>query len=290
MKAIKIIVISLMSIVSPQLLFSHPKDEIQKTGILLVTFGTSYTNAQLAFDNIEEEVKKTFPGIEVRWAYTSNFIRKKLKKQGQDIDSPAEALARFAADGYTYIAVQSLHVIPGEEYENLRKTVDAFNQMPKNAELTMLCEPLLYHHEDMDMAAQAIKSIITANIEKDEAVVFMGHGTHHQSNVYYAGFQYYLNQYSKNWLLGTVEGYPELKEIIAELKAQKIKTVCLMPFMSVAGDHVQNDMAGNEEDSWKSQLESEGFNVNITLKGLAEYDEIVQIWIKHLQKVMKELE
>lgn len=261
-----------------------------KTGILLVTFGTSYYNAQQAFDNIDVKVKRTFPGTEVRWAYSSNFIREKLKKQGLDIDSPAEALAHLAADGYTHIAVQSLHIIPGEEYENLKKTVRAFNQMPKNSEVTLLGKPLLFHHKDMEMAAQAIKSILPEKFGKDEAVVFMGHGTHHRSNVYYTGFQYYLNQYSKSWLLGTVEGYPELKDVAAELKAKKIKTVRLMPFMSVAGDHAQNDMAGAEEDSWKSQLEAEGFKVNITLKGLAEYDEIVQIWIKHLQKVMKELE
>jgi sirohydrochlorin cobaltochelatase len=261
-----------------------------KTGILLVTFGTSYSNAQQAFENIDEEIKKTFPGTEVRWAYTSNFIRNKLKKQGKIIDSPAEALARYAADGYTHIGVQSLHVIPGQEYDNLKKTVNAFNHMPKNAEVTLLGEPLLYYHEDIDLTAQAIKSIISATSEKEEAVVLMGHGTHHQSNVYYAGFQYYLNQYSDSWLLGTVEGFPELKEIIAELKARNVKAVRLMPFMTVAGDHVLNDMAGEGEDSWKSQLEAQGFKVNVCLKGLAEYDVIVGIWIKHLKKVMKELE
>lgn len=259
-------------------------------GILLVAFGTSYTDAQKAYENIEVKVRKLYHDIEIRWAYTSNLIRKKIKSEGQQMDSPAEALSKFAADGYTHIAVQSLHVIPGIEYETLVETVNAFKQMPKNAEVTLLGEPLLFHHKDMVETAKAIKSIISANGGKDEAVVFMGHGTHHQSNVFYAGFQYYLNQHSKSWLLGTVEGFPELEEIITEMKSQKLKSVNLMPFMSVAGDHAQNDMGSDEEDSWKSQLEAEGFKVNITMKGLAEYDEIIQIWIKHLQKVMKKLE
>lgn len=261
-----------------------------KKGILLVSFGTSYSNAQKALNNIEEEVKKLFPSTEVRWAFTSNFIRKKLKKQGQLIDSPAEALAQYTADGYTHIAVQSLHVIPGEEFENLKKTIVAFNHMPKNAEAVLLGKPLLYKHEDISSTVDVLSGIVPQNLKKNEAVLMMGHGTHHPSNIFYSGTQYYLWQKSPSYFLATVEGYPELENVFPKLEEQKIKKIWLMPFMSVAGDHAQNDMASNEPVSWKSQLEAKGYEVEVVMKGLAEYDEIVAIWINHLKETMHELE
>lgn len=262
----------------------------EKTGILLVSFGTSYANAQSAFDHIDAQVKKTFPGVEVRWAFTSNIIRNILKKRGQTIDSPAEALARMGADGFTRIAVQSLHIIPGKEFEDLEKTVNSFNHIPGNAEKILLGKPLLYHHEDIVETCAALRSILPAGRISSDAVVLMGHGTAHASNIYYPGVQYYLWQQLPLLFLGTVEGYPGLKEIISELEERKVKTIWLMPFMSVAGDHVQNDMAGDEPDSWKSQLEAAGFTVNPILKGLAEYDAIDAIWINHLKEVVDELE
>lgn len=260
----------------------------EKTGILLVTFGTSYSDAQQAFENIDKKIKQAFPYTEVRWAYTANFIRTKLEKQGKHIDSPAEALAKMANDGFTHIAVQSLHIIPGEEFNALEQTVAAFNQMPKNAKVVLLGKPLLYTHEDILATLDAITSILPKDLHKNEAVVLMGHGTAHQSNIYYPGFQYYLWQKSPSIFLGTVEGYPGLSEVIEKLKEQKIKTVYLQPFMSVAGDHAQNDMAG-DDDSWKSQLEAQGFTVEVQLKGLAEYDAIDEIWIKHLKETFDKL-
>ncbi len=261
----------------------------EKTGILLVSFGTSYANAQTALDHIGEQVRKTFPGIEVRWAFTSNIIRNTLKTKGRSVDSPAEALAKMGADGFTKIAVQSLHVIPGEEFEDLQKTVAAFNHIPKNAQKVVLGKPLLYRHEDITETCAALRTILPADRAPGDAIVMMGHGTSHESNIYYPGLQYYLWQQSPLLFLGTVEGYPGLKEIIAELKAEKVKTVWLMPFMSVAGDHAQNDMAGDSPGSWKSQLKNAGFTVKPIIKGLGEYDAVDAIWINHLKEVIDEL-
>ncbi len=262
----------------------------EKTGLLLVSFGTSYADAQSALDRIDEQVKAVFPDVEVRWAFTSNIIRHILKDRGRIVESPAEALAHMGADGFTKIAVQALHVIPGEEYENLEKTVAAFNQVPKNARKIILGRPLLYSHEDITETGIALEAILPAERMSGDAVVLMGHGTSHPSNIYYPGVQYYLWQRSPLLFLGTVEGYPGLEEIIPKLKEQKVKTVWLMPFMSVAGDHAQNDMAGAESDSWKSQLETAGFTVKPVLKGLAEYEAIDAIWVKHLKEVVNELE
>jgi len=289
MKTLKITTTLLLFIAIFQLSYAKKVNSMEKKGILLVTFGTSYANGQKAYNRIEEKVREAFSDTEVRWAYTANFIRRKLQKQGKHIDSPVEALAKMANDGYTHIAVQSLHIIPGEEFNALKQMVTAFNHMPKNAKVVLLGKPLMYTHEDMLATLNAMSFVLPENIGKDEAIVLMGHGTSHQSNVYYPGFQYYLWQKSPSIFLGTVEGYPELGEIIEKLKAQKIKKVYLQPFMSVAGDHAQNDMIGDDDNSWKSQLEAQGFEVETVLKGLAEYDVIVDVWIKHLKVTFENL-
>ncbi len=283
-----IVTITLLFFCLATTVMAHTKQE-KGTGILLVSFGSSYPTAQASFDHINELVKETFPGIEVRWAFTSNIIRKKLKERGQKIDSPAEALAKMGADGFTKIAVQSLHVIPGEEYKELLQTVEAFNLIPKNAKKIVLGKPLLYYHNDIKKACTAIQSILPAKIKASEAMVFMGHGTAHPSNIFYPGLQYYLWQQSPNIFIGTVEGYPGLKEVIAGLKAKKTKKVWLQPFMSVAGDHALNDMTGDDSDSWKSQLEAAGFDVHPILKGLGEFDAIDAIWIRHLEEIFNDL-
>lgn len=267
---------------------AHCKME-QKKGILLVTFGTSYPEARVAFDNIEQEVKVDFPNTEVRWAFTSKIIRKILKKRGEQIDSPTEALAKMGENGFTHVAVQSLHVIPGEEYENLKLTVEAFNKMPKGIQVCALGKPLLFSDSDNKKLAAFIHSEYSKKTTKQSAVIFMGHGTHHASNIYYPGFQYYLSQKSDHFFVGTVEGFPSLESIIPQLKQAGIKKAVLTPFMSVAGDHARNDMAGNENDSWKSVLKKEDFEVECILKGLAEYDKVVDIWVEHLKEVYNQL-
>lgn len=268
--------------------FAYGKQQ-DKKGILLVTFGTSYSEARKAFTNIEEKVKTEFPDVDIRWAYTSKIIRRILKKRGESIDSPAEALAKMGEDGFTHVAVQSLHIIPGEEYENLCATVQAFNNMPKGIQVAITGHPLLYSHPDNERLAAFVDHTFGGLVDKKNALVFMGHGTHHQSNIYYPGFQYYLKQYSNAFLMATVEGYPSFNQVIAQLKEEGIKKITLTPFMSVAGDHARNDMAGEDEDSWKSIFEKEGFEVDIILKGLAEYDEVVDVWVDHLKEVYSAL-
>lgn len=260
------------------------------TGILLVTFGTSYADAQVALDHIDQKVKEAFPDKEVRWAYTSAKIRNKLKKQGQQIDSPSEALAKMGSEGFTHIAVQSLHIIPGKEYEDLKETVEAFRLIPKGAKSISLGKPLLYMQEDFTTVTETLDSILVATKKNNDAVLWMGHGTHHPSDMYYAAMQYHLWEKSPLYFLATVEGFPGLSQVLPKLKTNKVKTVWLVPFMTVAGDHAQNDMTGNDPESWESQLKKSGYEVKIIMKGLAEYDPIVNIWINHLKETIYELE
>ena len=269
---------------------AHGKKGEVKKGILLVAFGTSVPEARIAFKNIDQKVKAAFPGWEVRWAYTSKIIRKKLAKEGQMLDAPAVALAKMQDDGFTHIAVQSLHTIPGEEYSDLSRTVAAFAHLPEGIEKIMLGRPLLYGYEDMVKAVDAMTADFPKERKKGEAMVLMGHGTPHAANVYYPGMQYYFWAKDPLVFVGTVEGSPSVEDVLAALKKQGVKKVWLMPFMAVAGDHARNDMAGPEEDSWKSILTKAGFECAAVLKGTAEFDNIAALWVDHLKIVVAHLD
>ena len=253
----------------------------KKVGILLVAFGSSEASAQVSFTNIDKKVKAAYPGIPVKWAYTSTIIRKKLAKQGKMLDSPEVALAKMQDEGFTHVAVQSLHTIGGDEYHDLRRTVGAFKIMG-GFQRIILGYPLLATQEDMQRAVNAILSVIPKERQKRDAVVFTGHGTHHPSNAFYAALMFQLQLQDPNIFIGTVEGYPEVDLIKALLLKNKIKKAYLMPFMSVAGDHAKNDMAGDEDDSWKSILTKAGIQCVPVLKGTAEFDVFVDIWVDHL--------
>lgn len=259
----------------------HGEDKEKKVGILLVAFGSSEASAQVSFENIGAKVKSTYPNIPVRWAYTSHIIRKKLAKQGTILDSPEVALAKMADEGFTHVAVQSLHTIAGAEYHDVRRKVGAFMAMGE-FESVILGYPLLATQEDMEKAVDALLAIIPKERKKDEAVVFMGHGSHHPANAFYAALMFQVQLKDANVYIGNVEGYPELDTIQILLKKNKPQKVYLMPFMSVAGDHAKNDMAGDEDDSWKTVLTNDGLDVVTILKGTAEFDQFVEIWVDHL--------
>lgn len=259
-----------------------------KKAILLVAFGTSYSDSKGPIDRVGEKVAKAFPNMEIRWAYTSKIVRKILRERGEVILSPAEALAKLGEDGYKAVYVQSLHIIPGDEYDDLVETANAFNGMPKGIQQIKVGKPLLWSDADMNEVAAALLANVPAQRKAKEAVVFMGHGSTHTSNAYYPAMQYYFSKVDPNIIIGTVEGTPTLDDITATLKARGIKKVWLMPFMLVAGDHAVNDMAGNEPDSWKSVLTKEGFVVEVVLKGMGDCDAVGDIWVKHLQQVAAE--
>ncbi|MDM8556472.1 sirohydrochlorin cobaltochelatase [Desulfococcaceae bacterium HSG7] len=259
----------------------HGHKNPKKVGILLVAFGSSEASAQVSFENIDKKVKAVYPDIPVRWAYTSHIIRTKLAKQGKYLDSPEVALAKMQDEKFTHVAVQSLHTIGGSEYHDLRVTVGAFKMMG-GFDKIILGYPLLATQKDMRLAADAILKNIPKERKADEAVVLMGHGTHHPSNAFYAALMFQVQLRDPNIFIGTVEGYPGV-DLIKELLAEKnIKKAYLMPFMSVAGDHAKNDMAGDEDDSWKSVLTKAEIQCVPILKGTAEYDNFVAIWVKHL--------
>ena len=274
----------LVSLVLPKsFVYAHGEKEAMKKGILLVAFGSTIPQAQVSFENIDRSVRKTFPGVEVYWAFTSRIIIAKMAKEGKNLSTPVEALARMMGEKFTHVAVQALHVIPGEEFHGLVQNVRRFEGMSKGIEQITVGYPLLATSDDLQRVAKAMLTIIPPERKKKDAVVFMGHGTHHPADVYYAALNYHLQKLDSNIFVGTVEGWPRIDDLIENLKKGGVEKAYLMPLMSVAGDHARNDMAGPEASSWKSILERQGIICEPVLKGLAEYQEFVDIWLDHLK-------
>ena len=280
----------LVSLVLPKsVVYAHGEKAPMKKGILLVAFGSTIPEAQVSFENIDRSVKKRFPGVEVYWAFTSRIIIAKMAKEGKNLSTPVEALARMMGEKFTHVAVQALHVIPGEEFHGLVQNVRRFEGMSKGIEQITVGYPLLATSEDLQRVAKAMLTIIPPERTKKDAVLFMGHGTHHPADVYYAALNYHLQKLGNNIFVGTVEGWPEIDYLIEDLKKGGVEKAYLMPLMSVAGDHARNDMAGPEANSWKSILEKEGIKCEPVLKGLAEYQEFVDIWLDHLNTALSQL-
>lgn len=253
-----------------------------KKAILVVSFGTSYKETrEKTIEVCEKQIAEAFEGYDFFRAYTSNMIIKKIAQvENISIDNPKEALDKLYALGYEEVIVQSLHIICGEEYNKLKEEVQGYKEKFKRIELG---RPLLTRIEDYKAAVEAIKYQLI-DIKEAEAVVLMGHGTAHEAHSAYCAFEYMLEQENLRVYIGTVEGYPELSEVISKLEKNNIKKVYLMPFMLVAGDHAINDMAGEEEDSWKTLLEEAGYEVEIILKGLGENPKIRERFVIHAKE------
>ena len=262
----------------------HGGERPEKKAILMVAFGTSVPQAQKAFEAIDQRVREAFPGVEVRWAYTSAIIRKKLAARGTVIDSPETALARLMDDGVTQVTVCSLHTIPGAEFHELQANARLFAQMAGGFRRVSVARPLLSSHDDMTRVVRAMLAHVPAERRPQDAVIFMGHGSeHHPADAIYTAMDALFQKADPNAFLATVEGYPTLDHVIPTLKAKKITRAYLIPFMLVAGDHVRNDMAGDAPDSWKSLLQAQGIEAVPILRGTAEIPEVVDVWLDHLR-------
>lgn len=253
--------------------------------ILVVSFGTSINEArEKTIDIIEKTIQNTYPGYKVYRAWTSKMIIRKLKKRDNvHIFTVEEAMEQMVKDHITDLVVQPTHVINGIENDLMKEEVEGYS---KHFKSIIFGTPLLTTTEDNESVIEAITKEF-ANIPDDEALVFMGHGTSHYSNSIYAALDYAFKDFGhKNVFMGTVEAYPSIEELMKQIKAYNPQKVHLAPFMVVAGDHAQNDMAGEEEDSWKSQFESEGFNVVCHVKGLGEFESIRSIYLEHVKNAI----
>lgn len=258
-------------------------NKTSKYAILTVSFGTSHNPTREAtIDAIENDIRAAFPDFPVYRAWTSRIIISKLKKRdGTHIDTVEEALDRMHSDGVTDLIIQPTHVINGFENDAMKQVVLSNRQRFRSVSFGA---PLLSGEEDNRKIAEILSEKFHVS-DADTALVLMGHGTEHYANTVYAALDYrFKDMGHPNVFVGTVEAYPSLDSVIRALPPTGLKTLLLAPLMIVAGDHALHDMAGEHEDSWKSRLEAEGYQVSPVLKGLGEYPEIRDIFIHHIME------
>ncbi len=253
-----------------------------KKALLVVSFGTSHEDTMKKnIEAIENDIAAEFPERKFARAFTSGMIMRKLQKRdGIKIDSVHEALEKLVNEGYDDILVQATHIMNGDEYD---KMIDQIIDFDEKADIKV-GDALLTTSADYDAVVSALCSEGFADelASKDTAVVLMGHGTGHFADAAYAALDYRFKVCGhKNVFVATVEGYPELDTILPQIKELCVKKILLAPFMVVAGDHAKNDMAGDEDDSWKKIFESQGYEVKCLLKGIGEFPSIRKIYVEH---------
>ena len=258
--------------------------DVDKKVILVVSFGTSYNDTREAtIDAIENKVAEEFSDYEVRRAFTSQIIINKLaERDGLVIDNVTEAMERLVSDGVGTLVIQPTHVMHGFEYNDMVEETSVFAE---NFASFKYGSPLLSSTEDYEKVVNAI--IEEYNVPEDTALVLMGHGTHHFANSTYSALDYMFKDMGyENVFVGTVEGYPEFDSVLKWVNNGEYNKVVLAPLMVVAGDHASNDMAGDEDDSWKVMFKSEGKEVETILKGLGEIVAIQQIYVEHIEEAI----
>ena len=284
------------------------QDEIGENELLVVSFGTSYNGSRSEdIKGIEDALQAAYPDWSVRRAFTAQIIINHVQaRDDEKIDNMQQALDRAVANGVKNLVVQPTHLMHGAEYDEM---VEAIDEYKDQFESVAISEPMLGEvgsdatviNDDKKAVAEAIVDAavkeagydsIDAAAEDGTAFVFMGHGTSHTANVTYDQMQTQMENLGyANAFIGTVEGEPEdtaCEEVIKKVQEGGFKKVVLRPLMVVAGDHANNDMAGDDEDSWKSQFVASGAfdSVDSQIEGLGRIEAVEQLYVAHTQAAM----
>ncbi|MCI6228811.1 MAG: sirohydrochlorin cobaltochelatase [Clostridiales bacterium] len=283
-------------------------DGIGEQEILVVSFGTSFNDSRVQdIKSIEDAIQAAFPDWSVRRAFTAQIIINHIQaRDGEAIDNMDQALERAVANGVRELVVQPTHLMHGAEYDEMMEALEGYKD---KIETIRVAEPLLGEvgsdatviNADKEAVAKAIVADTAADggfadaaaaAKEGTAFVLMGHGTAHVAKVTYSQMQTQMGKLGyDNVFVGTVEGEPEetaCEAVIEAVKAAGYKNVILRPLMVVAGDHANNDMAGDEEDSWKSMFEADGSFDSVTaqIAGLGSIAEVQDLYVAHTQAVI----
>lgn len=243
-----------------------------KKAIVAVSFGTTHRDAEAScICPVEAALSAAFPDWEIRRAWTSRIIARRLAARGEAVENETEALERLRSEGYERIAFVPTHMIRGQEYERVTAVAAG---LPVSA-------PLLDTGEDLKWMAALLDGIATA---EGRTLLVMGHGTDHAADATYARLRAALTDRVK---LACVEGRHALDGVMDELEAVPGRALTLMPLMLVAGDHAKNDLAGDEGDSWKNRLESRGFDIRLRLEGLGASVAVQQRFVEKAREIMQ---
>ena len=285
------------------------QDEIGENELLVVSFGTSFNDSRVAdIKGIEDALQAAYPDWSVRRAFTAQIIINHIQaRDGEKIDNMTQALDRAVANGVKNLVVQPTHLMHGAEYDEMCEAIEAYKDQ---FESVSIAEPMLGEvgsdatviNADKEAVAKAITAaaVSEAGFESLEAAkdagtafVFMGHGTAHVAKVTYSQMQAQMQNLGyENVFIGTVEGEPEetsCESVIEAVKAAGYTNVVLRPLMVVAGDHANNDMAGSDDDSWKTVFEAAGFTVDCQIHGLGEIADVQALYVAHTKAAIDAL-
>ena len=285
------------------------QDEIGENELLVVSFGTSFNDSRVAdIKGIEDALQAAYPDWSVRRAFTAQIIINHIQaRDGEKIDNMTQALDRAVANGVKNLVVQPTHLMHGAEYDEMCEAIEAYKDQ---FESVSIAEPMLGEvgsdatviNADKEAVAKAIAAaaVSEAGFESLEAAkdagtafVFMGHGTAHVAKVTYSQMQTQMQNLGyENVFIGTVEGEPEetsAEAVIEAVKAAGYTNVVLRPLMVVAGDHANNDMAGSDDDSWKTMFEAAGFTVDCQIHGLGEIADVQALYVAHTKAAIDAL-
>ena len=277
------------------------QDEIGEKELLVVSFGTSFNDSRVAdIKSIEDALQEANPDWSVRRAFTAQIIINHIQaRDGEKIDNMEQALERAVANGVKQLVVQPTHLMHGAEYDEMCAAIDKVRDKFESVEIA---EPMLGEvgsdatviNADKEAVAKAVVAAAlsesgyestAAAKEAGVAYVLMGHGTAHVAKVTYSQMATQMDKLGyENVFIGTVEGEPEdtsCEAVIAAVKEAGYTTVVLRPLMVVAGDHANNDMAGADEDSWKTMFEAAGFTVNCQISGLGRIADVQALYVAH---------
>ena len=284
MKKMLSILLALMVIMG---CMSFASAEEVKPVILVVSFGTSYTdNLDLSIGAVENDIAAAFPEYEVRRAFTAQTVIDILGEGNMEIDNVTEAMERLVADGVKKVVIQPTHVMNGAEYDDVMAEIAPY---AGKFEVMAAGKALLTSHEDYEAVIEALLADNENAGSADTALVYMGHGTHHFANAAYSQLEGMMHAEGyENAFVGTVEGFPTLEVVQSQVAAYGAKKIVLMPLMIVAGDHANNDMAGDEEDAWKVILTNAGYEVECVLEGLGQNAGIRAIIVEHIKAAIAE--
>ncbi len=255
-----------------------------KKAIIIASFGCSIKESRTKYiEPTEQEIKKNYNDFDCFRVFTSEIIRRKIKREENiDVHNMNTCLRMLKDNGYTHVYVSSTHIIPGLEYE---KILDAVSEYKDDFEEIKVARTFL---DDVmgEKEADVVMSYVKSDLSSDEAVVLVGHGTDHVSHKYYKQVEELLRKNLSNLYIVNVEGDTYVEEAIAGLKKNSIRKIYLYPFMLVAGDHAFNDIASDDEESIKTLLKSHGFDVEAFITGLGAQKKASELFADRLRECM----
>jgi len=272
----------------PVLRYTLGRMQESQNAILLAAFGSRLPGAESSLELLRQRTRERYPDFRVETALTSGTVRRHKGAASRQSRSPEEILKGLADEGVKRLAVQSLHVIPGDEYKGLERLVNGLKGAG-GFERIELGRPLLGNAADVALVARTLLSVLPVNRDAGEAVLLMGHGTRGRANGVYQDLADELRVLDPCVLIGALEAEPGLAAKVDELRALGVRKVHLMPLLFARGVHVTRDMAGEGKNSWRAGLATAGFACEAHVRGAGENPVLAEIWLDHLREAVEKL-